>query len=824
MMTRFQTTPFARDLQTLCRLGAVGGVGDGELLARFVAGAGDDRELAFSALIDRHGSMVLRVCLGVLKDRHDAEDAAQASFLILARRARSIRSPGLLGSWLHGVALRTASRARAGTARRRDLERKAGEEVAMREQTENRFAHDEELHEEIDRLPARYKAAVVACDLEGLTHAQAAERLCVPVRTLETRLYRGRDRLRAKLMRRGVGLASVEAALALSKPAEAALSASWKEVTARAAVSILEGASPVASGLVAERVYSLSQSLASGKIGSLAVSAVALLASPGLLVGGAALASRNPAVPDADPPPVAQAPAQPDKKNDAPNLLIVPLPKPDEIKQVLREAAEAAIRLSREEPSPGSSALLMISSAQSAAGDDDGALQTLRAAEAESKGRKIKNPYPSWPCKIAGRLFHMGRKEEALRTLQEAAREVPGVSDNPNENYDAASRLVEIVQSQLRFGDAEHARENVKRIEKIAADGDDRKTRDLAPVLLRQLAVAQTAVGDVDGAFATVDRAAKSDTRLTESRGLLLPVIAYEAMSLDPRDARRVFDRLTKEIEKSKTLEVKQAIQYALVGLLATLGDVAEARRFAREAAAAWGGGPDAVARTEFGLLERIAYAQQGRDDPAASRESFRLAFEVIKGQSRTLEGANNCRQIAAQLAYAGDLDGALRIVESLEPGQEKGMVYPLAAWKLALEGKTDRASELLRKAREDLQANWKELPDDRSRAVAFDPTKAIDALTQTAAVLALAGEVEPALQAARQIPSDDLRGRALAGVVQSRAQAGDLREALKLARGFDSPDDRRRALEHLAMGLAGRIGAEEQLKTPDGVKPKEVR
>ncbi|MDR3618627.1 MAG: sigma-70 family RNA polymerase sigma factor [Paludisphaera borealis] len=825
MMTRFQTTPFARDLQTLCRLGVVGGVGDGELLARFVAGAGDDRELAFWALIDRHGSMVLRVCLGVLKDRHDAEDAAQAAFLILARRARSIRSPGSLGSWLHGVAIRTASRARAGAARRRDVERKAGEEVAMREQVENRFAHDEELHEEIDRLPARYKAAVVACDLEGLTHAQAAARFHLPIRTLETRLYRGRDRLRARLVRRGVGLAAVEAALALSKPAEAALSASWKEATAHAAVSILEGASPVASGLVAERVYSWSQSLASGKIGSLAVSAVALLVSSGLLVGGAALASRKPDAPADEPPPVAQAPAQPDRKEDAPIPIVVPLPKPHEIKQILREAAEAAIRLSREQPNPGSSALLMISTTQMTAGDRDGALKTLRAAEAETNGRKIENPYPSWPCKIAGHLNRMGLREEAFRTLQQAAREVPDASTNPNEDYNSASKLVEIVQTQLRVGDAAHARENVKRIAKIAAGALDGKAGERGGILLRVLACAQTAVGDIDGAFATLDRATKRGSHAAENRNLILPIIAQEAKGLDPRQARRVVDRLTKEIEDSKAPEAKWPIQHSLVGLLARLGEVAEARRLAREVATAQGGGADAVARRECGLLESMAYAQREAGDIAGARESYRLAFEAIRGQAKTMDGANNCRQLAVRQVGEGDLEGALRSVEAIDdPGQEKSIVYLLLASKLAVEGETDRALEFLRKAREDVESKWKELPADRSKAVAFDPSKGLFAMMQMSAVQALAGEIEPALATARLIPDGVWRREALVGVVQSRALAGDLRESLKLALGFDSPDDRRLALEHLALGLGSRLLVEERLKAPAGVRPKEAR
>jgi RNA polymerase sigma factor (sigma-70 family) len=820
-MTRLQTAPFARDFETLCRLGIVGGVGDCELLARFVAGDGDDRDLAFSALIDRHGPMVLRVCLGVLKDRHDAEDAAQATFLVLARRARAIRQPGSLGPWLHGVALRTALRARAGASRRRDVERKAGEEVAMREHAAERFTHDEALHEEIDRLPERYKAAVVACDLEGLTHAQAAERLNVPVRTLQTRLYRGHERLRTRLVRRGVGLAAVEAVLNAGKPAEAALSAAWKEATARAAVSILEGASPVASGLVAERVVAWSQSLASGRIGSLAVSAVVLAASSSLLVGGAALANRKP---DADePPPAVKAPAQPERKDAAPNPIVRPLPDPEEIKQVLREAADAAIRIAEVRPNPGSSTLLTLASTQMSVGDRDGALKTLRAAEDEmSNGRKA-NPVPAWFSKLAQTQLRMGLKEESLRALQEAARGIPQASADFGKNYGAVLTLAEIVRTERRAGFDEQARENVKRMETLIAGAlrvaPVKDTRGYGNIFLRELAAVQTMVGDVDGAFATVDRAGKSDANVDENRRLILTKIAGEATLLEPGEARRFVDRLKEEVEKAKSPEVKRAIRYSLVRPLARLGDVAEARRLAREVAAAKNAGPIASASEESVLLEMVAFAQQASGDLVGSRESLRLAFEAIQGQAKSQDGANRCRGLAAQQAGAGDLDGALRTVESLEPGQEGGSVYPLVALRFAIKGETDRAMEVLRKAKEDLAAMWKELPEDRSEALKFNPTRAMFALEVAALVHSLAGEVNAAVAAARQIPDGVTRGRALSWAVTMVAQAGDLREALKLAQSYDSPDDRRQALESLATGLSSRIMAEKQLKESDEVK-----
>ncbi len=116
-------------LRTLFSVGTVGALSDGHLLDLFVTRYD---ESAFAALIERHGPMVHRVCRQVLGDAHDAQDAAQAVFLVLARRARSIRRRGSLASWLHGVALRTAAKARTAATRRRGHERRAGEMRAAR--------------------------------------------------------------------------------------------------------------------------------------------------------------------------------------------------------------------------------------------------------------------------------------------------------------------------------------------------------------------------------------------------------------------------------------------------------------------------------------------------------------------------------------------------------------------------------------------------------------------------------------------------------------------------------------------------------------------
>src|SRR5262249_46205514 len=148
----------------------------------------------------------LDICRRALGDPHDAEDAFQATFLVLATRARSIRRRKSVASWLYGVALRVARRARADAIRRRAHERRAAEmaggEVGPEATDDDRDFRA--LHEEVERLPGNYREAVVLCYLEGLTLEAAAGRLGCPVGTLGVRLMRARERLRTRLTRRGM--------------------------------------------------------------------------------------------------------------------------------------------------------------------------------------------------------------------------------------------------------------------------------------------------------------------------------------------------------------------------------------------------------------------------------------------------------------------------------------------------------------------------------------------------------------------------------------------------------------------------------------------
>jgi RNA polymerase sigma factor (sigma-70 family) len=227
-------------IHRLWNLGTFVGLTDVQLLARFAAGHGDGAELAFEALVERHGSMVFRVCQGVLRDEHAAEDAFQATFLVLARKARSLWVKESLASWLHGVAHRVAARARSDAARRRRHERRLAEargpacEILPDHPRSEAWAI---LSEEIARLPETYRAPVVLCYLEAMSYQAAAASLGVSEDTVRGRLARARGRLRTSLARRGV---EVPAIVAAARPAIPAVFVRQElvQATARAAIAL----------------------------------------------------------------------------------------------------------------------------------------------------------------------------------------------------------------------------------------------------------------------------------------------------------------------------------------------------------------------------------------------------------------------------------------------------------------------------------------------------------------------------------------------------------------------------------------------------------
>jgi RNA polymerase sigma factor (sigma-70 family) len=264
---------------------------DGQLLMQF---ATRRDESAFAELVRRHGPMVLGVCRRVLGSDHDAEDAFQATFLVLARKAAGAGRYRALGGWLHQVAYHIALRERVRSGRRQHHERQvtrvsSPEAITDLERRELRQVLDDELR----RLPEKYRTPLVLCYLEGRSNEEAARALACPVSTLGWRLGRGRELLRGRLLRRGLGLPAAAVATALVEQPTAALGAPLAEAVVKAAVAFTKScasASDVGRGAAA---------LAEGVLMSMTlrkiVCATALALTIALGLGAALWAFRGPA-------------------------------------------------------------------------------------------------------------------------------------------------------------------------------------------------------------------------------------------------------------------------------------------------------------------------------------------------------------------------------------------------------------------------------------------------------------------------------------------------------------------------------------------------
>src|SRR5262249_10588813 len=212
---------------------------DAQLLERFAARRDEG---AFTALLERHGPMVFGVCRRVLRHEQDAEDAFQATFLVLARKAGSRGWHASVGAWLYAVAQRVALKARTLAARRHARHTEVVGEVAAAPARASPW-HELRpiLDEELNRLPEKYRAPLVLCYLEGKTNEEAARELGRPVGTVWYQLSRGRELLRGRLSRRGVGLSAVALGAVIAQHATAAVPEALLAFTRQAS---LAGAGP----------------------------------------------------------------------------------------------------------------------------------------------------------------------------------------------------------------------------------------------------------------------------------------------------------------------------------------------------------------------------------------------------------------------------------------------------------------------------------------------------------------------------------------------------------------------------------------------------
>jgi RNA polymerase sigma factor (sigma-70 family) len=300
MATR-QLGGVVRHLRRAALLHDGGETTDGRLLERFISRRD---ATAFAALVKRHGPMVLGVCRRVLGNEADAEDAFQATFLVLVKKAASVVPRAQVGNWLYGVAHNTALKAKAMNSKRRAKERQAAVRPDSAEETWQPL--QEVLDRELARLPDRYRVPIVLCDLEGKPLKEAARQLGWPQGTLASRLARGRVLLARRLAGHGLTLSGGALAAALAHgTASAGMPAPLAITTVEAAGAVATG--QAAAGVVSAKVAALTKGVVKGMLLTRLRTVIVLLLALGLVGAGINLL-RDPTQ-AADPPEARGAPA-----------------------------------------------------------------------------------------------------------------------------------------------------------------------------------------------------------------------------------------------------------------------------------------------------------------------------------------------------------------------------------------------------------------------------------------------------------------------------------------------------------------------------------
>lgn len=311
-MAANRTSKVSQHLRRAALLADGAGLTDAQLLQEYLR---HREEAALAALVRRHGPMVWGVCRRILSNYHDAEDAFQAAFLVFVRKAASIASPELLANWLYGVALQTALKARATSAKRHRRERQVREmpEPAVRDN--DRWSDLQPiLDQELSRLPDKYRIAIVLCDLQGKTRKEAARQLGVPEGTLAARLARGRKMLAQRLVRQGVSLSGgILAALLAQNTASASVPSAVVGSTIKAASLLAAGQAATAGGISVHAVALMEGVVKAMLLTKLKI-AIPIVLGMGLLGIGWGLCRTRAAAPPSGVSEVASAPRETDAR------------------------------------------------------------------------------------------------------------------------------------------------------------------------------------------------------------------------------------------------------------------------------------------------------------------------------------------------------------------------------------------------------------------------------------------------------------------------------------------------------------------------------
>jgi RNA polymerase sigma factor (sigma-70 family) len=610
---------------------------DAELLRRFTR---DRDDAAFRCLMHRHGPMVLNVCREVLGNEADAADAFQATFLILAQKPGEIRKKASVGSWLYGVAYRTARKAQRDSARRHKHEaRRPGPTPRPEEDDLSWREIQQVIHDELNQLSEPYLAPLVLCYLQGKTQDEAAALLGVSKATLKNRLERGRALLRARLVRRGLGpVATLLASAWPAATANAYLPVTLASSTAKAATLLAAGKK--ATGLISAEVGALTEGVLKmmflSRLKTLMLLPLVLaLLGLALAIGGyATLAADQAATPKGGANSDAPREKQPSDKGPAK----AKTPTQLRVEALLQDARKAAEDI--EDKQWKAWALQSVAEEQARVGDKAAAAQTFQAAV-------------------------------------QAAREVP--SENAfDPTHRSRHTLLYLSGIQASVGDAKGAR---KTAELAIAAGEERQ-RALEEITagegryLSTVAAAQARDGKLKEAAQTVDKIKDEEVRI-----LALTMLARAQFTAkDKQAARKTFERSLKMAGQIGTVWGKQYAYLQIARAQVEIGELKAARETA-----------DAITDEPWKSNALLALQISAKDFKGAVKTALAIKEEYRSGEA--------LHEIVAAQLRSGDLKGGLQAAAAIKNGYWRVLALAEAAKAQAQSGDQAAAAQTFKKA-----------------------------------------------------------------------------------------------------------------------------
>jgi RNA polymerase sigma factor (sigma-70 family) len=799
-------------LQTLFDSGRAGDLPDGVLLERFVS-ARD--EAAFEVLVARHGPMVLRVCRAALADPDEADDAFQAVFLILVRRAASIRSRGSLASWLFGVASRVSARARVDAGRRRRHEREAGARrpAAAPADVDARPDPAPVLHEELARLPDRYREAIVLCYFEGHTCDAVARRLRRPVGTIKARLCRARGMLRQRLIRRGVTLpagllatgiateASATVVPATLAPVPAALSRMTVAVACRTAAGAAAASARVS--LLAKGV------LKAMFLRKLTLAAV--LSIPAVLVAGTVLIAHGSPGPRDEPGPkadarVGQTPADPVNRQP-----VGKIGGDDPASVALRDALPAAATTA--DPYYFTFALIRLAKARNASGDREGTLAAFRLADQVAGTVKDQHLRRLAMMRTAVARGRLGDTEPARATLGHFAREADGLG--PEARYNLMSMVIDFLyQAGFKAEAAASLKAELAVVDAIA----DERLRDGG---IHRFLYSQITMGDYDGPLRQAER--YTGQRSNYRASLIGITMRYRSLATDPPPPRKAVERAL-ELSREVTYPYPRAMAEAQIApALARSGDIEGALRLAREIGKDDSGPFREGIRAEIpAAMAEIARIQARAGDLDGARKTLREAWAHARTVTqRDTVLFERIRRIGEAAAEIGDVEAARMAADEIDDdAMEKALALVALARAKVRAGDAKGARATLGDALTHARGIG-----PRAHFINDNPVANGDRVFREVALAqAEAGDAKGALATAASRGTDAWKSETLAAIAPIRARQGDVPGALATARSIPEAARAGEAYCEIASVQARTEGAEAALAWAARLEPPAAR